>query len=80
MLGGLDTLVFADGIGEHVAKVRARICQGLEYLGIELDAARNADHPGVISSAGSRVIVRMIPTDEERMIAHPVWRLVAADH
>jgi len=80
VLGGLDTLVFSGGIGEHAAEVRARICQGLEFLGIELDAARNATHAGVISSAGSRVTVRVIPTDEECMIARTVGRLVAADH
>lgn len=76
VLGGLDTLVFAGGIGEHAAEVRARICAGLEFLGIELDAARNAAHAGVISSVGSRVTVRVIPTDEECMIARTVGRLM----
>ena len=78
VLGGLNTLVFAGGIGEHAAEVRARICQGLGFLGIELDAARNAAHAGVISSDASRAAVRVIPTDEERMIARTVGRLVAA--
>ena len=77
VLGGLDTLVFAGGIGEHAAEVRARVCAGLEFLGIELDAARNAAHAGVILSVGSRVTVRVIPTDEERMIARTVGRLMA---
>ncbi|WP_345059530.1 acetate/propionate family kinase [Hymenobacter glaciei] len=77
VLGGLDTLVFAGGIGEHAAEVRARICQGLAFLGIKLDEARNATHAGVISSVGSRVTVRVIPTDEERMIARTVGRLVS---
>ena len=77
VLGGLDTLVFAGGIGEHAAEVRARICEGLEFLGIELDAARNAAHADVISSESSRVTVRIIPTDEERMIARTVGRLMA---
>ncbi|MGY3086981.1 acetate kinase [Hymenobacter sp. UYAg731] len=80
VLGGLDTLVFAGGIGEHAAEVRARICEGLEFLGIELDAARNAAHAGVISSGASRVTVRIIPTDEERMIARTVGRLLASKH
>lgn len=80
VLGGLDTLVFSGGIGEHAAEVRARICAGLDFLGIELDAARNAAHAGVISRASSRVTVRVIPTDEERMIARTVGRLVAAGH
>ncbi len=68
-LGGLDTLVFAGGIGENAPTVRARICQGLKFLGIELEGKRNAANAGVISSAAGRVAVRVIPTDEERMIA-----------
>ena len=77
VLGGLDTLVFSGGIGEHAAEVRARICAGLEFLGVELDVARNRAHAAVISRADSRVTVRVIPTDEERMIARTVGRLVA---
>ncbi len=77
VLGGLDTLVFSGGVGEHAAEVRARICAGLEFLGIELDAAHNAVHAAVISSAGSRVVVRVIPTDEERLMAGLVGRLVS---
>ncbi|OGX81910.1 acetate/propionate family kinase, partial [Hymenobacter coccineus] len=69
VLGGLDTLVFSGGIGAHAAEVRARICAGLEFLGLELDAAHNATHAAVISGAGSRVVVRVIPTDEERLMA-----------
>ena len=76
VLGGLDTLVFSGGIGEHAAEVRARICAGLGFLGIELDAAHNATHAAVISSAGSRATVRIIPTDEERMIAQLVSHLL----
>jgi acetate kinase len=76
VLGGLDTLVFSGGIGTHAAEVRARICTGLGFLGIELDAAHNATHASVISSAGSRVVVRVIPTDEERMIAQVVGGLL----
>jgi acetate kinase len=77
-LGGLDTLVFAGGIGEHAAPVRARICEGLSFLGIELDSARNAAHAGVISAGASRVVVRVIPTDEELMIARSVCRVIGA--
>ncbi|MDQ2770907.1 MAG: acetate/propionate family kinase [Bacteroidota bacterium] len=80
VLGGLDTLVFAGGIGEHAAEVRARICEGLAFLGIELDEARNAAHADVISSEASRITVRIIPTDEERMIARTVGRLLTAEH
>ena len=75
-LGGLDTLVFAGGIGEHAPAIRARICEGLGCLGIELDASRNADAAGVISASASRVTVRVIHTDEERVIANSVRRLL----
>jgi acetate kinase len=68
-LGGLDTLVFAGGVGENAAPIRARICQGLDFLGIELDEERNAHHSPVISSRTARVCVRVIPTDEEAVIA-----------
>jgi acetate kinase len=75
-LGGLDTLVFAGGIGEHAATVRARICDGLGFLGIELDETRNAANEGVISAAAARVAVRVMHTDEERMIAETVCRVL----
>jgi acetate kinase len=68
-LGGLDTLVFSGGIGERAAAVRARICEGLDFLGLSLEPERNAVHAGVISAPGSRVTVRVIPTDEEQMMA-----------
>ncbi|MCC7418521.1 MAG: acetate/propionate family kinase [Acidobacteria bacterium] len=76
VLGGLDTLVFTAGIGEHAAPVRARICRGLEMLGIELDEERNDGHAPVISRDGSRVVVRVMKTDEGLMIARHVWRLL----
>jgi acetate kinase len=76
-LGGLDTLVFAGGIGENAPTVRARICDGLGFLGIELEAKRNAANEGVISAAASRVAVRVIRTDEERMIAKTVCRVLS---
>jgi acetate kinase len=68
-LGGLDTLVFSGGIGENAAPVRERICQGLEFLGIQIDLERNAAHAPVISTAGGAVTVRVIRTDEESVIA-----------
>jgi acetate kinase len=71
-LGGLDTLVFAGGIGEKAPVVRARICDGLGFLGIELEEKRNAANEGVISIDSSRVKVRVIHTDEELMIAETV--------
>jgi acetate kinase len=74
VLGGLDTVVFAGGIGENAPAVRERICAGLGFLGISLDARRNARNAPLISSAGSRVRVRVIHTDEELMIARSVRR------
>jgi acetate kinase len=77
VLGGLDTLVFAGGIGEHAPLIRERICDGLGFLGIELDATRNARDAALISRDSSRVKVRVIPTDEELMIARSVVRTLA---
>jgi len=68
-LGGLDTVVFSAGIGEHSPVIRARICDGLEFLGIALDPARNESNEVVISNADGRATVRVIPTDEESEIA-----------
>jgi acetate kinase len=75
-LGGLDTLVFAGGIGENAPVVRARICDGLGFLGIVLEEKRNAGNEGVISAETSRVPVRVIHTDEEWMIANTVCRVL----
>jgi len=75
-LGGLDTLVFTGGIGEHAAAVRWRICEGLQFLGIRLDARRNAAHVPVISQDDGPVTVRVIPTDENLMIARHTRFLV----
>jgi len=75
-LGGLDTLVFAGGIGENAPTVRARICDGLEFLGIELEEKQNAANAGVISADAGRTAVRVIHTDEERMIAETVYRVL----
>ena len=76
-LGGLDTLVFAGGIGENAPTVRAQICDGLGFLGIELEEKRNAACAGLISAATSRVPVRVIHTDEELIIARSVTRLLS---
>jgi len=78
-LGGLDTLVFAGGIGENAPIVRARICDGLGFLGIELEEKRNLANEGVISAETSRIPVRVIPTDEERMIAEMVCYVLGLD-
>ena len=78
-LGGLDTLVFAGGIGENAPTVRGRICDGLGFLGIELDEKQNATNEGVISAKTSGIPVRVIPTDEERMIARMVCGVLGLD-
>ena len=75
-LGGLDTLVFTGGIGENAPAVRARICEGLGFLGIELNESHNAEGAALISTDASRVAVRVIRTDEELMIARSVSRIV----
>jgi len=75
-LGGLDTLVFSGGIGENAPTVRARICGGLDFLGIELEEERNTANEGVISTATGRVAVRVMHTDEEWMIAKTVCRVL----
>jgi acetate kinase len=75
-LGGVDTLVFTGGIGENAPPVRARICDGLGFLGIELEEKQNAANAGVISAAASRVAVRVIRTDEELMIAKIVCQVL----
>jgi acetate kinase len=71
-LGGLDALVFTGGIGERAPAIRERICKGLDFLGIHLDAARNTANAPVISTTDSRVNVRVIQTNEDLMIVHHV--------
>lgn len=75
-LGGLDTLVFAGGIGENSPVVRSRICEGLEFLGIELEEIRNKANEPVISTDNGRVVVRVINTDEEWMMAKTVRQII----
>ncbi|HKA32814.1 MAG TPA: acetate/propionate family kinase [Candidatus Binatia bacterium] len=75
-LNGLDTLVFAGGIGENSPIIRDRICAGLGFLGVGLDETKNQTGAPVISRAGSPVTVRVIHTDEEVMIARAVCRLL----
>ena len=77
-LGGLDTLVFSAGIGENCPTIRARICDGMGFLGIALNEARNAASAAVISAETARVTTRVIPTDEELMIARSVLRALGA--
>jgi acetate kinase len=76
-LGGIDTLVFTGGIGEHAAPVRAAICEGLDHLGVVLDPARNIAATAVISPDGVRPTVHVVRTDEERVVARHAARLCA---
>ncbi len=78
-LGGLDTLVFAGGIGENSAPVRERICAGLQFLGVRVDTARNARHAPVISPDGAPVNIRVIHTDEESVIADSAARVLGIE-
>jgi acetate kinase len=76
VMGGLNTLVFSGGIGEHSTEVRAEICAGLEFLGVQLDPSRNANGAGVISTDDGRVSVRVMETNEEIVIARTVCKLL----
>jgi acetate kinase len=78
VLGGLDTLVFTAGIGEHAPTVRAAACEQLGYLGLRLDTAANATNQRVISEPQSRVTTLVIPTDENLMIARHAVQLLHA--
>lgn len=75
-LGGLDTLIFSGGIGENSAEARARICSDLEFLGVELDPHQNHSHAPLISIPGRPVQVRVVPTDEESMIAKAIAQVL----
>jgi acetate kinase len=79
-MGGADAVIFTGGIGENSAEVRARICENLEWMGLELDgeqnAARTGGHEGLISKEGSRLAAYVIPTDEELLIARDTVRCV----
>jgi acetate kinase len=74
-LGGLDTLVFTGGIGEHASAIRSEICDPLAYLGISLDPAKNERHDAVISASATPCAVRVIPTNENVVIARHTYRL-----
>jgi acetate kinase len=76
-MGGLDMLVFSGGIGEHSVEARAGICAGLEFLGIRVDPKRNRGGEEIISANGGAVVVRVIPTDEEIVIAQAVYEFAS---
>jgi acetate kinase len=75
-LGGLDTLVFSGGIGENAPEIRSRICEGLGFLGIEIDEKQNKTNARVISTDVGNTAVRVIHTDEEWMIAKTVSQMI----
>ena len=77
VLDGVDTLVFSGGIGENVAETRALICAGLGFLGIDIDYHRNIANAAIISTDTSRVTVRIIPTDEEQIVAKFVLTFIS---
>jgi acetate kinase len=77
-VGGLDTLIFTGGIGQNAPPIRARICDLLAFLGVEIDIARNAANDSRISTDAARVTVRVIKTDEERTLARHTAALVLA--
>ena len=77
-VGGLDTLIFAGGIGENAPVIRARICEGLGFLGVHLDENRNAAGEPAISADQGHVQVRVIRTEEDMIIAKAVFLLLAA--
>jgi len=76
VLGGLDTLVFSGGIGEQSSIIRSRICKDLEFLGIEIDLEKNQKNETIISLDVSKVLVYVIHTDENKMIASSVQRII----
>jgi acetate kinase len=69
VLGGLEMLVFSGGIGEHSAPVRGSVCNGLSFLGVSIDDAGNQSNSNAISTKGSKVHVRVVPSQEDLQIA-----------
>lgn len=77
-LGGLDCLVFTGGIGEHAARIRELTCSNLSVLGIELDAARNAENAPLIQAEGSRCQVRVLATNEDLVLCRAALEVARA--
>ena len=78
VLGGVDMLVFTGGIGERAAPIRWEICQGLEHLGVQLDSRQNAGNATTISAPNRACTVRVIPTNEDLMLARHTWATLRA--
>ena len=84
-MGGLDAVIFTGGIGQGSAEVRALALQGLDCMGIELDEQRNRDARGFdevcrVSTDASKVVVLVVPTDEERMMAREALRTLSRSY
>jgi acetate kinase len=79
VLGGIDLLVFAGGIGEHSGRVRGTVCGGLGFLGVALDQSANRSHAATISAPESTVRVRIVPSEEDRQIARHCRALLQAE-
>jgi acetate kinase len=77
VLGGIDTLIFTGGIGENAPEIRKRICEGMGHLGLAVDTRANEAGAPLISSGESRAAIRVIPTNEELMIARHTIRVIA---
>ncbi len=79
-MGGLDAIVFTGGIGENASSIRARVCENMEFLGLELDQEKNRSMkgPADISKPASRARILLVPTNEERMIARETAQVVEA--
>jgi acetate kinase len=81
-MGGADAVVFTGGIGEHSPEIRARICAGLEWAGLTIDATENQQtvgREGRISAEGSRLHAWVIPTNEELLIARDTVRCILGE-
>ena len=81
-MGGADAVVFTGGIGENSPDVRARICAGMEWAGLHLDAKKNQEtvgSEGTISSEDSKLLAYAIPTDEELLIARDTVRVILGE-
>jgi acetate kinase len=79
VLGGIDTLIFTGGIGENAPEIRKRICEGMGHLGLAVDTRANEAGAPLISSGESRAAIRVIPTNEELMIARHTIRVIAGE-
>ena len=81
-MGGADAVVFTGGIGENSPEIRARICEGMEWAGLKLDAAKNQEtvaREGKISTEDSKLLAYAIPTDEELLIARDTVRVILGE-